>query len=230
MNTEKTRTIIACSMMEDELNALLKDIHTNTSVLWLDRGYHNTPEKLRDKLQELILTLQDQDEILLAFGLCGNGTAGLYSPHTALILPKFDDCLNMLLCRFPRTTRAMAKPGTIYMTRGWTLDQEGIIQQYEEMGKRYDDETREAVMEMMYEHYNSITLIDTGCYEMEPVQNYAKEVCELLDFSIEKEPGSIQILRELITGQWMNDPDNFIVKKPGESVSDKGTEKVVTVK
>ena len=75
-------------------------------------------------------------------------------------------------------------------------------------------------MEMMYEHYTSVTLIDTGCYAMEPVKAYAEQVCELLDFSIEKEPGTTHILKELLTGQWVDDPDNFIIKKPGEYISD----------
>lgn len=217
----KKRTLIACSMLEDELNSLFQRLNISYPVIWLDRGYHNTPEKLKDRLQEIILTLQDQDEILLAFGLCGNGTAGLCSPDTKLIMPKFDDCLNMLLCSRPRTARAFTKPGTIYLTRGWTLDKEGIIQQYETIQEKYDEETCEVVMDMMYAHYDSITLIDTGCYDPSSVREYACQVCDLLDFSLENKEGSLHILEKLLTGSWDKD---FIVADAGISITDQDFE------
>lgn len=218
---EKKRTLIACSMLEDELNVQFQRLDFKYPVIWLDRGYHNSPEKLKDKLQEIIFTLQDQDEILLAFGLCGNGTAGLYSPNTRLIIPKFDDCLNMLLCSKSRTTRAFTESGTIYLTRGWTLDQESIIQQYEALQEKYDKETCEVVMDMMYAHYDSITLINTGCYDMNTVGEYAGQVCDLLDFSLKQTEGSLHILEQLLSGHW---DENFIIVEPGTSILDQDFE------
>lgn len=212
---EKKRTLISCAMLEDEINALYEKLGCRYPVIWLDRGYHNTPEKLRQKLQETILSLQDQDEILLTFGLCGNGTAGIYSPDTRLILPKFDDCLNMLLCAGKRTKRALTEAGTIYLTRGWTLDRESLIQQYESLCEKYDEETCEMIMESMYAHYDSLTLIDTGCYNMEEVQKYAEKVNEMMNFKIKKTQGSLQILEKLLTGCW---DENFLVLSPGQAV------------
>lgn len=209
------RTVVSCAMLEDEINTLYKKLDCCYPVIWLDRGYHNTPEKLRQKLQETILSLQDQEEILLTFGLCGNGTAGIYSPGTKLILPKFDDCLNMLLCTEKRTGRGLTKAGTIYLTRGWTLDKESIIRQYESICEKYDEETCEMIMEAMYAHYDSLTLIDTGCYNMDEIQKYADKVSQMMDFKIKQTPGSIQILEKLLTGCW---DENFIVLAPGQAV------------
>ena len=90
------RTLISCAMLEDEVNHILEKTHLTLPVIWIDRGLHNRPENLNQLLQEHINQLQNQDEILLTFGLCGNGTAGLVSPNTMLRLPKFDDCINML--------------------------------------------------------------------------------------------------------------------------------------
>ncbi|HIZ06488.1 MAG TPA: DUF1638 domain-containing protein [Candidatus Eubacterium avistercoris] len=213
--SERKRTVISCAMLEDELNTLYKKLDCRYPIVWLDRGYHNTPEKLRQKLQDTILSLQDQDELLLTFGLCGNGTAGICSPHTGLILPKFDDCLNMLLCTGRRSCRALTHAGTIYLTRGWTLDRESIVQQYEDLCEKYDEETCEMIMETMYAHYDSLTLIDTGCYNMEEVQAYADEVRKLMDFEIRKTPGSLKILEQLLTGRW---DENFLVLSPGQPV------------
>ena len=74
------RTLISCAMLEDEVNHILEKTHLTLPVIWIDRGLHNRPENLNQLLQEHINQLQNQDEILLTFGLCGIGTAGLVSP------------------------------------------------------------------------------------------------------------------------------------------------------
>lgn len=214
---KKRRTIIACSMMEDELKSVYRKTGCSDPIIWMDRGYHNTPELLRKKLQKEILDLQDQEEILLTFGLCGNGTAGIYSPCARLILPKFDDCLNMFLCTGKRKQRALVQAGTIYLTRGWTLDRESIIQQYHDLQEKYDEETCEIIMETMYAHYDSITLIDTGCYNMEETRSYAEKAGSFLNLKIREKAGSVKILEQLLSGCW---DENFIVMEPGKSISE----------
>lgn len=217
MNTPK-RTLIACSMMEDEINNALEQSNITIPVVWMDRGFHNTPEKLKTELQDQIDQLQDQDEILLAFGLCGNGTEGICSKNTKLILPRFDDCINLLLCTGQRTSRALTRADSLYLTRGWTLDQESILQQYDMIKEQYDEEMCDIIFETMYGHYHAITVIDTGCYDTAPVLNYAQKAADLLDFDVETRPGSNQILRQLIGGDWN---EHFIVLQPGEKISAK---------
>lgn len=207
--------LIACAMMEDEIQKVYKEINCTIPVLWVERGYHNTPEKLREKLQEMIDGLQDYDRILLSFGLCGNGTAGIVSPKAVLVLPRFDDCINMLLCVGKRTTRGLTEAGSIYLTRGWTMDKEAILAQYEAYVEQYGEEAAEGIIEMMYEHYEAISVIDTESYELAPVLDYAKRAAELLDLSTKRVQGSTKMLTCLLTEQWSVD---FIVQKPGQPV------------
>ena len=210
--------LIACAMMEDEIKKVYEEIECHIPIIWVERGFHNTPEKLKKELQRLIEEHQDVDEILLSFGLCGNGTDGIVSPKARLILPKFDDCINMLLCRGKRQSRALAKTGSIYMTRGWIQDSESsesILEKYEKYVEEYGEESADAIMEMMYEHYKKITLIDTKSYDIAPVMEYAKKAAELLELETEVTEGSTDILKQLLMGQW---EENFIVREPGESV------------
>ena len=155
------RTLISCAMLEDEVNHILEKTHLTLPVIWIDRGLHNRPENLNQLLQEHINQLQNQDEILLTFGLCGNGTAGLVSPNTMLRLPKFDDCINMLACRQPRTERKQTQKDALYLTRGWTLDHEGILQQYKMLSETYDEETRNFILQTLYNGYHTLTVLDT---------------------------------------------------------------------
>ena len=206
---------IACSMMEDEIKKVYEEIKCDIPVIWVERGFHNTPEKLKIELQKLLEEHQDVDVILLSFGLCGNGTDGIVSPKARLVMPRFDDCINMMLCREKRKTRGLAKTGSIYLTRGWIQDSESILEKYEEYVEEYGEESADAIMEMMYEHYEKITLIDTNSYDMEPVMEYARKAAELLDLEAETTEGSTDILKQLLTGQW---DENFIVREPGEAV------------
>ncbi len=207
------QTLIACSMMEDEIKKIYEETCCRIPVIWMERGYHNEPEKLRGRLQELIDGLQDQDAILLAFGLCGNGTAGLVSKRASLVLPRFDDCINILLCRGKRKRRGLIETGSIYLTRGWTIDSDSILAQYEKHVDEYGREAADEIMEAMYRNYEKLKVIDTGCYDVAATQAYAQKAAELLGLSTETEQGSTKILKQLLTGPW---DENFIVQKPGE--------------
>lgn len=207
------RTLIACAMVEDEIKKIYEATGCRIPVVWVERGYHRSPQELRKKLQALIDGLQDQDEILLTFGLCGNGTAGLVSRHATLVLPRFDDCVNMLLCRSRRRTRGLTETGSIYLTRAWTQDPEAILAQYDNYIATYGQEAAEEILKTMYGNYEKIAVIDTGCYELTATQNYAQEAAKRLDLSTETVAGSTRMLEKLLGGQW---DENFIVKRPGE--------------
>lgn len=209
------KILIACSMMEDEINKVYEELNCDIPIVWVERGYHNTPEKLKEKLQELINEHQDVDKILLTFGLCGNGTEGIVSENTTLVMPRFDDCINMLLCNGQRKSRGLTETGSIYLTRGWTLDSEAILAQYDKYIEEYGEESADAIVEMMYEHYEKLSVIDTESYDIAPVMEYARKAAELLDLKTQTVAGSTEMLKQLLAGQW---GENFIVKKPGEAV------------
>ena len=210
------RILIACSMLEDEIKKVYKEIECNIPVIWVDRGFHNTPEKLNGELQKIIDEHQDCDEILLTFGLCGNGTEGIVSKNTMLVMPRFDDCINMLLCKGKRESRGLTKADSIYITRGWTLDSESILSQYDKYVEDYGEESAEGIIKMMYEHYKTITVIDTDSYEKAPVMEYANQAARLLGLSSQMTEGSTKVLRDLLLGNW---EEHFIVQKPGCSVT-----------
>lgn len=212
--SELKRTLIACSMMEDEVNNALHTYSGSLNVIWMDRGHHKYPDTLREKLQEQIDQLQDQDELLLAYGLCGNGTTGLVSPNTRLIIPRFDDCINMLLCTGKRTSRGLTKADTLYITNGWANDDdEAVLMQYEKLIEQYDEEMALVVMETMFEHYNYVSALDTGCYDVTALMDYLEKVHDLLDLEITTTPGNNHLLKQLLSGEY---DDNFIVLSPGE--------------
>jgi hypothetical protein len=60
-------------------------------------------------------------------------------------------------------------------------------------------------------------VIDTGCYELEPVVEYADECAERFGLKRCIVPGGNEVMQKLLTGDW---DDDIIVKKPGAAVTE----------
>ncbi len=213
--------LIACSMMEDEVGRVLEEQNLQYPVVWMERGYHSYPDKLRAVLQEQIdlaeekLPKDESSSILLAYGLCGNGTERLVSHTATLAMPRFDDCINTLLCCEPRTCRAMEKAGVYYLTRGWTLDMGAVLQSHQKLLDKFGEKKTDRIMRMMYDGYKHVAVIDDGCYDTEPICEYAEKCADLLNVDAGCVPGGTYILEKLMTGGWDSD---ILVKRPGEQV------------
>jgi hypothetical protein len=93
--------VIACSMLEDEVQEAMRQTGRELPILWMDRGLHEHPERLREELRSRIDSADDADVIMLTFALCGNALAGIGSQRAKLVLPKFDDCIHILTSREP---------------------------------------------------------------------------------------------------------------------------------
>ena len=216
----KKKILIACSMIEDEINAAFDhfEIH-DIEIWWQERGHHNDPDKLREVIQSEIRRAEDAgaDLIMLGYGLCGNGAVGWHAEKAALVMPRFDDCVNMMLCTGKRDRRNYLKAGHMYLTGGWSKDEGALLDMFESYLAKYGKRKADKLMKMMLDSYTSVTVIDTGCYEMEPVIAYADECAERFCLERRIVPGGNEVMQKLITGNWDED---IIVKKPGSAVTE----------
>ncbi|MGN1382926.1 MAG: DUF1638 domain-containing protein, partial [Eubacterium sp.] len=216
----KNTILIACSMMEDEIGRVLQEKNLQYPVVWMERGYHSYPDKLRAVLQEQIDLAEerlkagpaesgggagndsrddaeggrntgktaevtekentDRPVILLAYGLCGNGTEQLKTRSSVLAMPRFDDCINTLLCCGPRSCRALEKAGVYYLTRGWTLDTGALLQSHQKLLDKFGEKKTARIMDMMYDGYREVAVIKDGCYDTAPIEKYAQDCADLL--------------------------------------------------
>ena len=110
--------LIACSMLKKEIECLISQHRLQIQTVWMEKGLHEYPEKCRESLQKEIDLCGEQETVLLAYGLCGNATLGLRSGNRSLVIPKFDDCIRMLLSR--EGQRAIRiNPHCLYFTDAW---------------------------------------------------------------------------------------------------------------
>lgn len=259
----KNTVVIACEMIEDEVRAAMESTGADYPVIWVERGYHNEPDDLREELKVLVRYAetsiitgdirtkeltdnpyasipesmktrkqkrtattnlspgdeinQDLENIIIVFGLCGKGAAGIGSSSSRVIIPRFDDCVNMMLCPEKREKRAYMKAGITYLTRGWTEDKGSLLSIYNECLERYGEKRGRKAFKLMYDSYTLAAVIDDGCYDLEPVEEYARKTSELLGLDIYTVDGSIHVFEKLLSGNW---DDDIIVCEPGEVISE----------
>lgn len=204
-----SRLIIACSMIEDEVNFVLHESQIQVPVRWIDRGLHEFPQQFRQILQRMI-DESDADEILLTQGLCGNAIVGVGSDRATLVAPAFHDCAHMLLST--SAGRApMLNSRSLYFTDGWFRSERFIANEYEKCVQQYGQEQTDDIFEMMLKNYRSLTLIDTGAYDCSAACEKGRSAARTLGLSFAVEQGSLRILRKLFSGQWDSE---FLILPP----------------
>ena len=114
-----------------------------------------------------------------------------------------------------RTERKQTETDTLYLTRGWTLDKEAILQQYQIISRQYEPEMRDMILRTMYNGYHTLSVIDTGCFDLKPVEQYADQAAACLNFTRNTVSGNISTLEHLIVG--IDDP-NILTLNPGEII------------
>jgi Protein of unknown function (DUF1638) len=207
--------IIACKTIRDEVESLSSGI----DVEYCEGFLHDTPEKLRDTLNERIAATQGDRTILLAYGRCSNGTAGLEAGRHRLVLPICDDCIALLLGSRRAYKREFAEhPGTYYYTRGWVEELEDPYREYLKMIPRMGEEKAHRVALMMLESYTRVAIIDTGTYDLAKCEAYVETVSEFYGLPVHRLAGSLRLLQKLVRGPHDGE---FLIVEPGEVLEER---------
>ncbi|MCX7746076.1 MAG: DUF1638 domain-containing protein [Clostridia bacterium] len=124
--------LIACSIMSREISYLASKSTCLIDITFLNQGLHMTPHKLKDMIQEEIEKAEKYskrcdvnenpgyDYILIGYGLCSNGIAGIKSSKIPLVIPRAHDCITLLLGSKDRYNYFFNKnPGTYWYSAGW---------------------------------------------------------------------------------------------------------------
>jgi len=191
-------------MQMDVIRYVIKNYEIEISVLWMDRKLHNDPKKLHLYIQQQIDAHQDAEEILLSYGLCGNAVIGLHSENTRIVLPAFDDCICQMLYAESEefVDSCVPEKGCLYLTREWTIDQESIVPQCEQIYEQYGKEYGSQIIQEIYRGYHSLVVIDTGAYDMEKTLRYAGIAADYTGMCIKVQCGSCKVMENLLLGKY----------------------------
>ena len=212
---------ICCLMMEKEARAALESTGSAAEPVWMEKALHVRPEVLRDELQKTLDRVERDfapDRVLLGYGFCGNALAGLHAGNYELVIPRIDDCITLFIGSRERKAELEGGVGTMFQTSDWTDTDESVLSQKEHLYEDFDEDEAEELFQMMFGHYHRIGVLDTHCYDLEPVVERSRAVAEALGFEHCVFDASNQYLVDLLSGGPF-DEKRFIVINPGEPIA-----------
>ncbi|MEW9122945.1 MAG: DUF1638 domain-containing protein [Thermotaleaceae bacterium] len=209
MNT----VVIACQTLGEELKLAMAETNCEYRVIWIGSEYHVYPEMLRKRLQEEIDRLNNVENILFAYGCCGNGLLDLHATTANLIIPKTDDCISILLSKPGESFQRKKK--TYFLTKGWLDSSRGLLNEYKHTLKCYGEMRTKKVFELMLKNYQYLMLIDTKAYDLEEYKGKALELVKVFNLELQTTKGSLWFIKKLLTGPYDHD---FCMIPKGEKV------------
>ncbi len=210
--------ILACEMIEDETLLALERVFPEDArppLVWIEAALHDRPEKLQKALQGLVSELDEGaragQPVNVRSVLPGEGPVAERLVQVE-VAPQGDIVLGFGYCggglkELMSTERRLVFP---------RVDANTLHDSFTDWVKRYGPERAKRVRDMMYAHYERLTLIDTGAYDVGEWLPMSESRAEELGLAHAVVPGSVQTLVRLFGGDW--DTPDIVVVEPGEAV------------
>lgn len=211
----KKTIAIACKTLQDEVMIVGNELNITYPIIWIESGLHTTPERLRKVIQEQINRIDNVDNILLIFGICGNSLFGLHSAKARIIFPKVDDCISLFLGGNSEKAKWERKSSGYYLTKGYLKMESNIWTDYQQCLAKYGLEKTRRLMKKMLDGYEKLRIITTGAYNLEDILDTSKDIAKKLELDHEVIEGSLHLVYKALQGIWDED---FAVIEPGHAV------------
>jgi hypothetical protein len=230
--------LISCEVLYREMCAAVARSPHQVDIEFLPKGLHDlggTP--MRDRIQVVIdrVDAARYDTVLLGYGLCGNGAAGLTARNLPLVIPRAHDCIALLMGSRERYQHYFENnPGVYFRSTGWlergedlsqdTLEavraRTGAGQTLEDLIQRYGEDNGRYLSEQLHSYrqtYRRLTYIATGLEPDGSFEAKARQEAGQRGWEFECVPGDLGLFERLLAGQW--DEKEFMVVPPGWRVT-----------
>ena len=220
--------VITCDVLTEEVRHFCAELPQVKQIEVLEQGLHNTPDLLRERLQEAITKIEENpeiDHIVLVYGLCSRGIEGVSTKRCRMAVTRAHDCITLLLGSKERYAEYVRQnPGTYWYSSGWNRchvppGKERVETLRRRYVEQYGEENADYLMEMEQDWlraYQRATFVDLGMAASPADRLYTKECAEWLGWEYDEQQGDPRLLRDLLSGQWDN--ARFLVLEPGETV------------
>jgi hypothetical protein len=219
--------IIACKIFQNLIESHLPQDLAG-KLTFLDYGLHRVPKQLRASVQAEIDALPQASLVVLGYGLCGNGLAGIHAGIHTLLIPRTDDCIAILLGSYISYLQQFQEhPGTYYLTKGWLESGSNPLKEFLELKEKYGEQEATWMMDTQYQHYNRVALVAHTQKDLDAYRAQAQEVadyCSRWGMEYEEILGSDRYVRDLVRAIETNSRNgqvvgaDFVLVPPGGSL------------
>jgi len=242
MHKEPPRVgLIACEIFFREVAYFAARSPEVLDIVFLPKGLHDLGgAKMRERLQVEIDRLNEKDysKILLAYALCNNGTAGLTTRRTPVVIPRAHDCITLFLGSRQRYGEYFFNhPGTYFHTTGWLErgkgeaqafgSQPGVESSLEAFIEKYGEENGRYLWKMLdpLKHYHKIAYIHLSLSGLPDLRKQSQAMAQERGWQWEQLEGDSRLLERLICGP--QDEEDFLVLHPGATIVPTHNAKVI---
>jgi hypothetical protein len=202
-----------------------------------ERGLHNEPKTLQQRLQEAIDDAPANAEaVVLGYGLCGGATAGIVARGVPVVLPRAHDCITLFLGARERYLEEHERVATYWyvadqlertgdyragvggLAIGSDTDEQVAAVRAEYVAK-YGEDNADYLMEVLggwRVNYGRAAFVSMGVADEAVPEAMARAEAERRGWVFERLEGSMVLLRRLIDGDWDQD---MLVLQPGERLA-----------
>ncbi len=240
--------LIACEIFYRELCAAAARSPHTVDIEFLAKGLHDIGcAGMLARLQAAVDGVKDRSyaALLLGYGLCNNGIAGLAARGLPIVIPRAHDCITLFMGSRRRYLEYFHDhPGVYFQTTGWLERGEdrgelsqlsiqrktGLDRSYEELVARYGQENANFLrdeLQSFLRSYRQFTFIEMG---VEPDDRFERQVmaeAAARGWAYEKIPGDFSLIRRLVDGEW--DDRDFLVVPPGRKVRPTYGEEIIAL-
>jgi hypothetical protein len=232
------RKLLSCEVFYREFCDTIARSPHQVDAEFLPKGLHDIGcSGMRARLQAALDSVDASryDSVLLGYGLCNNGIAGLVARTIPLIVPRAHDCMTMFFggrARYEEYFRA--NPGTYFLTSGWIERGEpsgelrqlsiqhanGMDMTLQQLIEKYGEENGQYLFEQLGDqtrHYRQLTFIAMGIEPDGTFQQRAREQAAAKGLRFQKEEGTMRLIQTLVNGPW-ND-DEFLTVPPRHRIA-----------
>jgi hypothetical protein len=228
--------VIACKALFREISLLAAGTDAVLDVTYMRQGLHDTPDLLRAALQKEIDAVDEGsdlhtnegrwgrrfDAILLGYGLCSNGVAGVTSKKHKLVVPRADDCIALFLGSYQKYREYFdAHPGTYWYNASWienayTPSEENRARLLEEYTEKYGADNAEYLVdtETTTKNYNNAAYVSWDGLSFPRYEQYTREAAACFGWNFDLVKGDSSWLGDLLEGRH---DERFSIAQPGES-------------
>ncbi len=228
--------LIACRVFEDEIT-----LHGGGSPLivetrYLEVGLHDHPDNLRKAVQAEIDAFDARDDIVavvLAYALCGRGTAGLRAGRHRLVIPRGHDCMTVFMGTKEKfACQQAAAPDSYYYTPGWMKANRcpgpGRLESLRaEFSEKFEPDDVDFLIESEkanWAQHGRAVYLDLGTPNADEKAAEAEVAAKALGWKFERIPGDPTLLKDLLSGRW--DSERFQIVEPGSTLDHSPDDKI----
>jgi hypothetical protein len=238
--------LISCRVFTREMTAVVARARQTVEVQFLSMGLHNVGcVAMRERIQAAVDAVDATrfDAVLLGYGLCNNGLAGVEARAVPLILPRAHDCITLLLGSKERYLETFEQqPGTYFKSTGWIEHQaagdelkqlsiahrNSMTASFEELVAKYGEDNARYLWDELVNHthhYSRMAFIEMGVEPDGRFEQQTREAATQRGWEFQKMRGHLGLLQRLVDGEW--NESEFLIVPPGQAIAARYDEQIV---